>query len=101
MAPSIQFGSVTEADFDELLALRLETMRESFERIDRFDPDRAATRSRESFRARETRRIVVDHRSPGCVGFWPEPVRAMRIGHFYMRRPVNGWVSALPSSRRS
>lgn len=62
----------------------MESLRESPERIGRFDPMRAAERFRSSFRPTETRRILVDAVPAGCVGFWAEPVDAMRIEHFYM-----------------
>ena len=84
------FAPVTEADFDELLALRIATMRESLERIGRFDSQRAAERFRATFRPVDTRRIVVDGANAGCVGFWAEPVDAMRVEHFYLSAPFQG-----------
>ena len=89
------FAPVSEADFDELVALRIATMRASLERIGRFDPQRAAERFRSTFRPADTRRIVVDGVNVGCVGFWAEPVdaadvdpsHAMRIEHFYVAAP--------------
>ena len=90
MSASFGFVPVTEADFDELLALRIATMRESLERIGRFDPQRAAERFRATFRPADTRRIVVDGVNAGCVGFWAEPVDAMRVEHFYLSAPFQG-----------
>ena len=40
-----RFGPVREADFEPLLALRMEVMREHLERVGRFFPPRAARRS--------------------------------------------------------
>ena len=54
------FAPVTMADFDELVALRIATMRSSLERIGRFDPQTATARFRNTFRPAGTRRIVVD-----------------------------------------
>ncbi len=83
MTPAFEFGPVTDADFDELLALRIRTMRVSLERLGRFDPERAAQRFRSTFRSADTRRVRVDGKPAGCVAFWPEP-GAMRIEHFYI-----------------
>jgi GNAT superfamily N-acetyltransferase len=62
----ITFEAACEADFEELLGLRLVAMRESLERLGRFDAERSRERFRASFDARFTRHICVD----GCrVGF--------------------------------
>jgi GNAT superfamily N-acetyltransferase len=82
--PAFEFARVDAGDFDELVALRLATMRESLARIGRFDPARAVERFRTTFRPADTRRIVVGGESAGCVGCWTEPVDAMRIEHFYL-----------------
>ena len=87
---AFDFAPVTEADFDELVALRIATMRESLERIGRFDPQTAAERFRKTFRPADTRRIVVDGVSAGCVGFWTEQLDAMRVEHFYLSAPFQG-----------
>jgi GNAT superfamily N-acetyltransferase len=93
---AFEFAPVTEADFDELVALRIATMRDSLERIGRFDSQRAVERFRQTFRPADTRRIVVGGECAGCVGFWAEPLdaaddgdppRAMRIEHFYVAAP--------------
>ena len=83
LAPAFEFGPVTEADFDDLLALRIRTLRASLERLGRYDPQRAAQRFRSTFRPADTRRILVDGKSAGCVAFWAEP-GAMRVEHFYI-----------------
>ena len=83
MTSAFEFGPVGEADFDELLALRIRTMRASLEQLGRFDPQRAAQRFRSSFRPADTRRIWVVGKPAGCVGFWAE-AGAMRVEHFYI-----------------
>ena len=99
MTPVFTFGSVTEADFEALLSLRLATMRESLERLGRFDAVRARERFRSTFRPQDTRRIVVgmgmgmgfdmDMHSgtgsapAGCVATWPE-AGMIRLEHFYI-----------------
>jgi GNAT superfamily N-acetyltransferase len=97
VTPEFEFAGVAARDFEELLALRLATMRESLERIGRFDPARAAERFRTTFRPADTRPIVVAGEPAGCVGFWAEPVDAMRIEQFYLdarfqRRGLGGVV---------
>ena len=83
MTPKFEFGPVNDADFEVLLALRIRTLRASLERVGRFDPQRAAQRFRSTFRPADTRRILVDAETAGCVAFWPEP-GAMRVEHFYI-----------------
>ena len=54
------------SDLEDLVAIRIEAMRESLERLGRFDPDRARQRFLEGFDASNTRRIEV---SGALVGF--------------------------------
>ena len=54
-----QICMVTEADFDELASLRIAAMRESLERVGRFDPERARERLRATFDPMHTHGIVV------------------------------------------
>jgi len=76
-------------DFEELLALRMRAMRESLERLGRFDVQRARERLAEGFDPCATRHIVVD----GCrVGFlvleaWPHH---LRLKHFYIEPSHQG-----------
>jgi len=84
-APAFEFGPVTEADFAELVALRIDVMRESLERLGRFDPATATERFRSTFRPAGTRRIRVGGEAAGCVGYWAEG-DAMRIEHFYLAK---------------
>jgi GNAT superfamily N-acetyltransferase len=87
VTPAFEFGPVTEADFDELVALRIAVMRASLERLGRFDPQRAVQRFRSTFRPADTRRILVGGEAAGCVGYWPEADgdgEAMRVEHFYL-----------------
>lgn len=67
MASVITFEDAIDADFEELLALRLAAMRPSLERIGRFDAERSRERFRASFDARFTRHICVDGRRVGFV----------------------------------
>ncbi|EEF62532.1 GNAT family N-acetyltransferase [Pedosphaera parvula] len=66
-----QFSSVTPEDFDELADLRIVAMRESLERIGRFDPDRARQRLRNSFYPEHTRFILLNAQRIGFYTFRP------------------------------
>ena len=99
MTPEFEFAPVTETDFAQRLALRIVVMRESLERIGRFDVERAAQRFRSTFRPDDTRLIRVGDATSGSVAWWPEG-DAVRIERFYLapafqrcRAPV-----ALPST---
>ena len=48
--PALRYPAVSEADFEDLLALRIAAMRESLERLGRFDPERARSRLQATFR---------------------------------------------------
>jgi GNAT superfamily N-acetyltransferase len=94
-----EFIGLSASDVDELIALRIAAMRDSLERIGRFDLQRSADRFRRTFRPADTLRVVVDGVSAGCVGFWSEPPDAMRVEHFYLapafqRRGLGGAVLA-------
>ncbi|MGF6154659.1 GNAT family N-acetyltransferase [Pseudomonas fluorescens] len=54
------------SDLEDLVAIRIEAMRESLERLGRFDPNRARERFLSGFDVNCTRRIVV---SGNLVGF--------------------------------
>src|SRR3954469_4988446 len=55
----ITFAQASPSDFEELLSLRIAAMRESLERIGRFDPERARARFTEGFEAKQTRIILL------------------------------------------
>ena len=57
---AITFVPAISADADSLVALRIEAMRESLERIGRFDPARARERFMATFAPSQTRHIVAD-----------------------------------------
>jgi GNAT superfamily N-acetyltransferase len=78
--------AVTEADFEDLLALRIDVMRPSLERLGRFDPQRARERFRGSFDAVSTWRIRVGGENAGCVALKADG-DALRIDHFYLAAP--------------
>jgi GNAT superfamily N-acetyltransferase len=79
----VTFSDVTTADFDELVALRIAAMRESLERIGRFDPDRARERLRNSFHPQHTQFILLDGQRVGFYTFRPAS-DGFHLDHLYV-----------------
>lgn len=77
------FSAAHQSDFDRLFALRLLTMRESLERIGRYDPQRALERFQNSFRPQHTRLIIVKDQPAGCVALGPHE-DGWLLEHFYI-----------------
>lgn len=63
-----RFGPVSEADFEPLLALRIDVMREHLERVFRYRPERARRIFRKHFDEPGLRLILVGDDVAGCVG---------------------------------
>ena len=61
-----------EDDADALVALRIAAMRESLERLGRFDPERARARFLDGFEPAYTRHVVVDGQRVGFVVLKPD-----------------------------
>ena len=64
---ALEFAPVDAADADALVALRIAAMRESLERIGRFDPQRARDRFLSTFAPELTRHLVVAGERVGFV----------------------------------
>ena len=64
---SLVLVPAVDADLEDLVALRIEAMRESLERIGRFDPMRAGERLRNSFSAACTQHILDSGKRVGFV----------------------------------
>ena len=73
-------------DFEALLALRLRAMRESLERIGRYDETRARERLAEGFDPAHTQHIVVDGRRVGFV-VYKLLSHTLRVNHLYIDPP--------------
>ena len=54
----LSFRAVTDTDFEALVSIRIAAMRESLERVGRFDPERARERLRQTYAPEESRLIV-------------------------------------------
>jgi GNAT superfamily N-acetyltransferase len=63
----IALAAATERDAEALVSLRIVAMRESLERIGRFDPARARERFLSTFQPQHTRHILVDGERAGFV----------------------------------
>jgi GNAT superfamily N-acetyltransferase len=80
----------TVEDFDRLLQLRLRCMRESLERIGRFDEWRAYDRFRNSYRPHYTRLIMRPQGElAGCVAMGPADGDLL-LEHFYIAPEQQG-----------
>jgi GNAT superfamily N-acetyltransferase len=64
--PELALAPARDEDFEALLSLRLAAMRESLERVGRFDPQRARERLSRGFQPAHTRHIL---RGGELVGF--------------------------------
>ena len=71
------------SDFESLLALRLRAMRDSLERIGRYDEQRARERLAETFDPAFTHHILVDSQRVGFIVL-KTLSHAMRLNHFYI-----------------
>ena len=88
--PEVRFAAVEEGDFEPLLALRIDVMREHLERVGRFHPDRARRIFRAHFDEPGMRRLTIGDRLVGCVGF-RVGTTGIKIDSFYLdRRFHNG-----------
>lgn len=79
----ISFTPVIPEDFAKLVDLRVAAMRESLERLGRFNPERARERLRKSFHPEHTRYIVFDGQKVGFYTFRPFG-DAFHLDHLYV-----------------
>jgi GNAT superfamily N-acetyltransferase len=87
---AITFTPASEDDFEPLLALRHAAMRESLERLGRFDPDRARARFRASFSPRHTVLVHEGGAVVGCVTVRPLEDDAVWVEHLYLHPSQQG-----------
>ncbi len=83
----ISLEPAIELDFEDLLALRIEAMRESLERIGRFDPARASDRFRAGFSPTHTKHIVADEQRVGFLATQQQEQHLL-LDHLYIK-PVH------------
>lgn len=88
MADDWAFGTPGEADFEPLLAIRIDVMREHLERVFRYEPARARRIFRGHFDEPGLRLILLKGERAGCVGF-RRHVDEIRIDSFYLDRRLH------------
>lgn len=86
---SVTFALAQISDFEELVALRIEVMRESLERIGRFDPVRARERFSAGFSPRHTRHILLGGERVGFVVVKPQG-DTLLLDHLYIKPAAQG-----------
>jgi len=85
-------------DFEALLSLRMAAMRESLQRLGRFDPQRARERLSRAFEPAHTRHILQGSERVGFVVVLPR-MDHLVLDHLYVAPPAQGqgigsWVMA-------
>lgn len=83
--PAFVFSPAKAADLSALTELRLRVMAESFNRIGRFDPERAQAWFADTYRPETTRLIVAGEEIAGCVAFYPTAPGVLKLEHFYLQ----------------
>lgn len=81
--PGLALTTVVAADFELLADLRVAAMRESLERVGRFDPQRARERLRASFAPEHTRFVVCDGERVGFYALRPA-ADGLHLDHLYV-----------------
>lgn len=83
----LRLEAVTDQDFEAMLALRIAALRESLERLGRFDPERARQRFQEGFEPVWMRHIVDE--AGQRIGFYTLKPRSegqvLRLVHLYLQ----------------
>ena len=88
---------VIAGDFEEMLALRIDAMRPSLERVGRFDLARSRERLLAGFLPLFMRHILLDGERVGFFTLKAEGDAALRLDHLYLRssasgRGIGSWV---------
>ncbi|RZL54075.1 MAG: N-acetyltransferase [Variovorax sp.] len=82
---------VESGDFEAMLALRIDAMRPSLERVGRFDLARSRERLNAGFVVPFMHHIVIDgEQRVGFVTLKPEGPDALRLDHLYLRTGFQG-----------
>lgn len=86
---NLALAPVIDDDFEAMLTLRIEALRESLERLGRFNPDVARARLRAQFRPEWMRHLVRDGERVGY--FTVEPREGeLRLHHLYLAQAAQG-----------
>ena len=86
---SVTFSTAEANDFEALVTLRIEAMRESLERVGRFDPVRARERFRSGFSPAHTRHIEFGGKRVGFFVVKPQ-ANELLLDHLYVHPDYQG-----------
>jgi GNAT superfamily N-acetyltransferase len=95
----LDFAPVAEADFDALAELRIAAMRDSLERVGRFDPERARQRLRATYAPQDTWAILLDGKRVGFYTLRRED-GALKLDHLYVVPGFQGMGTGAAVLRR-
>lgn len=87
--PDVTLTPAQQSDLDDLVAIRIEAMRESLERVGRFDPVRARERFVSGFEAGNTRYIEVAGERVGFVVVKQQGAELL-LDHLYLKLFAQG-----------
>lgn len=87
--PPVTLVAAQQRDLENLVAIRIEAMRESLERIGRFDSVRARERFLNGFDSRNTRHIVVSGERIGFVVV-RHHLKELLLDHLYVKPNAQG-----------
>ncbi|MDP1874372.1 GNAT family N-acetyltransferase [Phenylobacterium sp.] len=82
--PAFAFSPAKAEDLPALTELRLAVMAESFNRIGRFNPERARAWFADTYRPETTRLLHVGGEMAGCVAFHEVEAGVLKLEHFYL-----------------
>lgn len=88
MPPDWRFAPIGEADFEPLLTLRIDVMREHLERVFRYKPSRARRIFRAHFDEPGLRLILVNGERKGCVALRTGS-DSFKLDSFYLERSLH------------
>ena len=80
---------VSEQDFEDLAAMRSAAMRQSLERVGRFDPQRSRARLADGFVPGDTRHVVFDGRRVGFCAI-KRQAGLLQLAHLYIHPDAQG-----------
>lgn len=89
LASPLRLEPAADSDLDYLVRLRIDAMRESLERIGRFDSARARERFASGFSPERTRHILWEGRRAGFLAVKPHPDHLL-LDHLYIRPDEQG-----------
>lgn len=92
----VRLEPVEPSDFEAMLALRMEALRESLTRLGRFNPEVGRARLQAQFAPEHMRHLAVDGQRVGFFTLLPREA-SLHLQHLYLRpgaqgQGVGGWV---------